>query len=86
MEITQSAIGSFGREMRMRARRRDGTAHGEKQDGNSEREGGAIPPSFFHINNSDQIVNCLRPLVTKTKVKVPLLLLWHFEYSSCNKT
>ena len=58
MEITQSAIGSFGREMRMRARRRDGTAHGEKQDGNSEREAGrAIPPSFFHINNSDQIAN-----------------------------
>ena len=35
-----------------------GTAHREKQDGNSEREGGrAIPPSFFHINNSDQIAN-----------------------------
>ena len=70
MEITQSAIGSFGREMRMRA-------HGEKQDGNSEREGGAIPPSFFHINNSDQIVNKPRLLVTKVSV----VSQWHFANS-----
>ena len=74
MEITQSAIGSFGREMRMRAARRHG-AWGKTR--RQQREGGRASNTPFLLPykqlRPDRESN-VRPLVTK----VPVVSLWYF--------